>query len=392
MADQVQLAYFDSVALCILLSNCRRARLLSDFYAHGCETYFIFFFFSSRRRHTRFDCDWSSDVCSSDLPVNLGLFSLGLRPDGRVFLLQPSPHGGRVLFVGAPHRLLWRQTPGPQIAPHRPERHVHAEPSGQQLLHRFPRPQRERQTQLVRAPAQNQPHGGGCLRRSQARAGRPSATPGLQPRTPFSLPKAHPAVDRSSRHPEQPRGLGLCKALANRLHHKPAQSLLRLGRKRTSILSFHVPNDGPDSGTCQLFYAPISNWVYATPIAPDGSGDAQGAARQQGNEFSIGKQEIVLFERSGFHPLDSFKGQIADGPGIVRGGNCGGKEDQLELISVFGVAVTRAVEFMANDGSHTELFGELPHQSRGSGCTVFHLAAGKLPSQRESVGAAALAN
>src|SRR2546430_5779837 len=25
-----------------------------------------FFFFSSRRRHTRFDCDWSSDVCSSD--------------------------------------------------------------------------------------------------------------------------------------------------------------------------------------------------------------------------------------------------------------------------------------------------------------------------------------
>src|SRR5688572_32028587 len=32
--------------------------------------YFVFFdifFFSSRRRHTRFDCDWSSDVCSSDL-------------------------------------------------------------------------------------------------------------------------------------------------------------------------------------------------------------------------------------------------------------------------------------------------------------------------------------
>src|SRR2546430_9381898 len=28
----------------------------------------ICFFFSSRRRHTRFDCDWSSDVCSSDLP------------------------------------------------------------------------------------------------------------------------------------------------------------------------------------------------------------------------------------------------------------------------------------------------------------------------------------
>src|SRR2546427_9121998 len=32
-----------------------------------CFYVFLFFFFSSRRRHTRFDCDWSSDVCSSDL-------------------------------------------------------------------------------------------------------------------------------------------------------------------------------------------------------------------------------------------------------------------------------------------------------------------------------------
>src|SRR6266480_5727050 len=29
----------------------------------------VFFFFSSRRRHTRLTCDWSSDVCSSDLVV-----------------------------------------------------------------------------------------------------------------------------------------------------------------------------------------------------------------------------------------------------------------------------------------------------------------------------------
>src|SRR5206468_6418209 len=33
----------------------------------------IYFFFSSRRRHTRSDRDWSSDVCSSDLA--------GLTPD-----------------------------------------------------------------------------------------------------------------------------------------------------------------------------------------------------------------------------------------------------------------------------------------------------------------------
>src|SRR6266568_2753284 len=32
----------------------------------------MFFFFSSRRRHTRWNCDWSSDVCSSDLVETLG--------------------------------------------------------------------------------------------------------------------------------------------------------------------------------------------------------------------------------------------------------------------------------------------------------------------------------
>src|SRR5438477_9224028 len=51
-----------------------------DLYVHG-HTLFQFglgnlyrldfdhclFFFSSRRRHTRLTCDWSSDVCSSDL-------------------------------------------------------------------------------------------------------------------------------------------------------------------------------------------------------------------------------------------------------------------------------------------------------------------------------------
>src|SRR2546430_7021670 len=38
----------------------------------------FFFFFSSRRRHTRFDCDWSSDVCSSDLPERVTGAALGV--------------------------------------------------------------------------------------------------------------------------------------------------------------------------------------------------------------------------------------------------------------------------------------------------------------------------
>src|ERR1039457_4268501 len=35
---------------------------------------FILFFFSSRRRHTRLQGDWSSDVCSSDLLFGGALF------------------------------------------------------------------------------------------------------------------------------------------------------------------------------------------------------------------------------------------------------------------------------------------------------------------------------
>src|SRR6266850_3085573 len=40
---------------------------------------FIFFFFSSRRRHTRLQGDWSSDVCSSDL--SCGRAGAAIRPD-----------------------------------------------------------------------------------------------------------------------------------------------------------------------------------------------------------------------------------------------------------------------------------------------------------------------
>src|SRR5207249_9225455 len=48
---------------------------------------FLFFFFSSRRRHTRSKRDWSSDVCSSDLRADERGFirvELGNRPEQRV--------------------------------------------------------------------------------------------------------------------------------------------------------------------------------------------------------------------------------------------------------------------------------------------------------------------
>src|SRR5260370_23173653 len=61
------------------------------------------FFFSSRRRHTRFKCDWSSDVCSSDLSSG---FSIGVTPYS-----QPEELGlavkladGKVVIVEKAHQ------------------------------------------------------------------------------------------------------------------------------------------------------------------------------------------------------------------------------------------------------------------------------------------------
>src|SRR5689334_23854673 len=48
-----------------------------------------FFFFSSRRRHTRWNCDWSSDVCSSDLRAVFSNASRELGADPPVDIEPP---------------------------------------------------------------------------------------------------------------------------------------------------------------------------------------------------------------------------------------------------------------------------------------------------------------
>src|SRR2546430_3991494 len=59
----------------------------------------VFFFFSSRRRHTRFDCDWSSDVCSSDLcPLDSDKDGV---PDG-IDKCPNTPPGTEVDSTGCP--------------------------------------------------------------------------------------------------------------------------------------------------------------------------------------------------------------------------------------------------------------------------------------------------
>src|SRR2546427_2205370 len=47
-----------------LAYSCLCALTVSGVFVSSFPVFSFFFFFSSRRRHTRFDCDWSSDVCS----------------------------------------------------------------------------------------------------------------------------------------------------------------------------------------------------------------------------------------------------------------------------------------------------------------------------------------
>src|SRR5256886_12221100 len=59
-------------------------------------TLLLHFFFSSRRRHTRFDCDWSSDVCSSDLEAHVLDIEPRVVEEGTPLLLRVVPHVSRI--------------------------------------------------------------------------------------------------------------------------------------------------------------------------------------------------------------------------------------------------------------------------------------------------------
>src|SRR3954449_598093 len=80
----------------------------------------MFSFFSSRRRHTRGECDWSSDVCSSDLATT-AIFSVVHsllleplpfpEPDRLVMLWEADANDpSRTTIVSAPNYLDWRRS------------------------------------------------------------------------------------------------------------------------------------------------------------------------------------------------------------------------------------------------------------------------------------------
>src|SRR5690606_39932276 len=61
----------------------------------------VIFFFSSRRRHTRFSRDWSSDVCSSDLRPGAGHQPVPVAGE-RGRRGRPDRTGAGVVTVGRP--------------------------------------------------------------------------------------------------------------------------------------------------------------------------------------------------------------------------------------------------------------------------------------------------
>src|SRR5689334_24270964 len=58
------------------------------------------FFFSSRRRHTRWNCDWSSDVCSSDLNVKPTLEVKSRRVGGATYQVPVEVSAKRATTLG----------------------------------------------------------------------------------------------------------------------------------------------------------------------------------------------------------------------------------------------------------------------------------------------------
>src|SRR3712207_6952862 len=65
------------------------------------------FFFSSRRRHTRYWRDWSSDVCSSDLSC-IGASWIGGGVGGTIDLMRPALKPAGLLLIGEPY---WTDPP-----------------------------------------------------------------------------------------------------------------------------------------------------------------------------------------------------------------------------------------------------------------------------------------
>ena len=95
---RIPLVILQSFRIILFFLSITENRFFFVFFCFFIFYFFFFFFFSSRRRHTRSLCDWSSDVCSSDLlmlAINaiMGIYLL-------ILALDPARYGIMVPLAG----------------------------------------------------------------------------------------------------------------------------------------------------------------------------------------------------------------------------------------------------------------------------------------------------
>ncbi|CUS36261.1 hypothetical protein COMA2_210047 [Candidatus Nitrospira nitrificans] len=175
-------------------------------------------------------------------PINGGVLPLGLSGNHRVFLFQPPRDGHLVPLIGASHRLLRAHPPRPEVAPHGDQRDPDPIFPRNQTRHRSPRPEIERQLQLIGQLAHDQTTDVLRLRNGQPAALATPTPPGLrfQGAQPSNLVDRHPLIHRTQANAVKLGRLSLRTPAAHRSHgESPEVRLRRWNQGPGIVLSMH---------------------------------------------------------------------------------------------------------------------------------------------------------
>ena len=175
-------------------------------------------------------------------PVNLSILMFGAFDDRRISLLQPLLDHFGVLLVSAPIGLLRSKPPAFQVFPNGPDGHAHSPQLFDQLLHRNPRPQGERQFQLIGLLVADQPLKLLLLLYGQlpASSSRPTAFANTDTFDPTVLVQLAPSVDRAGIHLEHLSDVLNTVAFFAKLNSLLSQLLLDFGFECACIYFFHA--------------------------------------------------------------------------------------------------------------------------------------------------------
>ena len=173
-------------------------------------------------------------------PVNSGTCLLGLLLDGWILGLQPVLNLGSVLFVCSANRLLRTEAPASQISTDCTQCQGYSEFSFNECPDSLASPESERQAQLVRIFATDQPSSPGCLKTLElTAASRPPLGLGLESLFPVLLVSFQPFPDRDSGYAKEFGSLDLRFPIQNSLDSEPSDVFLSLGWKLACIGGLH---------------------------------------------------------------------------------------------------------------------------------------------------------